>query len=444
MKELLKTGAIREYSREKRYLREDGSEVWVLLTVSAMWAPGEKPDFCIAVAQDITGQKQLETQVQHAQRMESIGTLAGGIAHDFNNILAVIHGYAQLAEMNLKENPAVRDHLGAVLQASDRAADLVRQILSLSRRQPVERRPIHLRPIVAEGLKLLRATIPRTIDFDLSLAADAPAVLADPTQVNQILMNLGMNASHAMKEHTGRLQVRLEKCLIDEATARLSPELRPGTYARLCVGDTGCGMDAMTQRKIFEPLFTTKPPGEGTGLGLAVVQGIMQGYEGAITVSSELGKGTTFQLYFPSCGGEVPSGVLAEQEAPRGNGARLLVVDDEELLARWAQVALSGLGYAVEIATLPAEALAAVHADPRRFALVFTDQTMPGMTGLVLAARLREVCPDLPVILMTGSNFSLTPEQAAADGICQLLLKPTTVLTLATAAATALAARRRP
>jgi len=444
MKALLRTGAIREYTREKRYLRENGSEVWVHLTVSAMWDPGEKPDFCIAVAQDITERKQLEIQIQHAQRMESIGTLAGGIAHDFNNILAVIDGYAQLAEMNLKENPAARDHLEAVQLASGRAADLVRQILGLSSRQPVERRPIQLRSVVADGLRLLRATIPRTVDFDLSLATDAPVVLADPTQVSQILMNLGTNAAYAMKDRTGRFQVRLEKYLVDTSTAVQLPQLRPGVYARLSVGDTGCGMDEATQRKIFEPLFTTKPPGDGTGLGLAMVNAIMQSYEGAITVSSELGKGTTFHLYFPGHSGEVPQVEAQPGEVPRGGGARLLFVDDEELLARWAQPALSGIGYEVEIATLPADALAAVRADPQRYALVLTDQTMPGMTGLMLAARLREICPALPVILMTGSNFSLTQEQAVAAGIRQVLLKPTTLHSLATAVATALAAPPRP
>ena len=258
----------------------------------------------VGMAEDITEYRTLEEQFRQAQKMEAIGTLAGGIAHDFNNILAAISGYTELARMTLKENPEVREHLGAVLQAASRATDLVRQILTFSRQQPPERRPIQLRPVVAESLKLLRATIPSTIEFDTSLAADAPTVLADATQIHQILMNLGTNAWHAMKDRTGRLQVKLEKCVVDAAHAATQPRLRPGVYARVSVSDTGCGMDQATLRRIFEPFFTTKPPGEGTGLGLAVVHGIMDSHDGAVTVYSQPGEGTVFHLYFPAHAGE--------------------------------------------------------------------------------------------------------------------------------------------
>jgi PAS domain S-box-containing protein len=437
--EQLKTGAIREYSREKRYLRKDGSEVWVQLTVSPMWTPGEKPDYCIVIAQDITQRKRLEEQMAQAQKMEAIGKMAGGIAHDFNNILAAINGYAQLADLTLEENPTARHHLGAVLQASGRAADLVRQILALSRHQPLQRRPTALAPVMAESLKLLRATIPATIEFEVSLAPDTPVVLADSTQLHQILMNLGLNAAHAMKEGPGRLQVGLKPWVIGRRKVAGAPRLAPGRYARLSVRDTGHGMDKATLRKIFEPFFTTKPEGEGTGLGLAVVQGIMNSYEGAATVASTPGEGTTFDLYFPAHEGEAAPDAPKDRPIPRGQGQKILFVDDEELLARLAHEVLTGLGYQVEFATRPDRALALVREDPLRFDLVFTDQTMPGMTGLALAAGLRQLRPALPVILMTGSSLALTTEHLEAAGIRQLLPKPATLCSLGLAAHAALA-----
>jgi len=435
----MKAGAIRESIREKRYLRKDHAEVWVNLTVSAMWAPGEAPDYVIAVVQDITKRKQLEDQFRQAQKMEAVGTLAGGIAHDFNNILAAIIGYTELAGMVLEGNPEVRAHLGSVLQASSRATDLIRQILTFSRQQPLERRPILLLPVVKESLKLLRSTIPSTVEFELSLATDSPVVLADATQVHQLLMNLGTNAWHAMKDGTGRLQIKLEKCAVNESQAVALPGLRPGIYAHVSVSDTGCGMDEATLRRIFEPFFTTKPPGEGTGLGLAVVHGIMDSHDGVVTVHSRPGEGTRFDLYFPAHVGKAAVPYPAKEgPAPRGHGEQILVVDDEELIAQLIRRALDVLGYRVDCATLPAAALALVRADPQRFALVLTDQTMPGMSGLVLASHLRQIRPGLPVIMMTGYTAALMAEQVEAAGIRQLLLKPITIHSLGVAVHAAL------
>jgi PAS domain S-box-containing protein len=434
----IQAGPIREYSREKRYRRKDGSDVWVNLTVSAMWAPGDRPDYFIAVAQDISGRKQLEEQFRQAQKMEAIGTLAGGIAHDFNNVLAAINGYTELSRMMLKENPEVREYLGSVLQASSRAADLIRQILSFSRQQRTERKPIQLRPVMEESLKLLRATLPATIEFGTSFAADAPTVLADATQIHQILMNLENNAWHAMRDRTGRLQVKLERRVVDAGEAAAQPQLRPGIYARVSVRDTGSGMDQATLGRIFEPFFTTKPVGDGTGLGLAVVHGIMHTHDGAITVESQPGEGTVFHLYFPAHVGEVTMTAPEAGPVPRGHGERVLWVDDEKVLVQLGQKMLGSLGYAVEVATQPAEALALVRADPKRFALVLADQTMPGMIGLTLASQLRQLRPDLPIILMTGYAASLTPAQLEAAGINRILLKPATVHALGTAVQAAL------
>jgi PAS domain S-box-containing protein len=434
----MKAGVIREFSREKRYIRKDGSPVWVSLTLSAMWLPGEKPDYVIAVVQDITQRKELEEQVRQAQKMEAIGTLAGGIAHDFNNILAAIVGYTELAGMAVKGNPVMHEYQAAVLQAASRATDLVRQILTFSRKQPPEQHPLQLGPIVSETLQLLRATIPKTIEFDLVLAPEVPTVLADPTQVHQILMNLGTNAWQAMKGRGGRLQVTLERHLVDAAEVASLPRLHPGAYARISVADTGCGMDPAVLRRIFEPFFTTKPPGEGTGLGLAVVHGIMESHDGAITVHSRPGEGTVFQLYFPACAARPPAAAPAPAAPSRGHGEEVLFVDDEEALVELARRSLGALGYRVEGTTQPEVALALVRANPGRFALVITDQTMAGMTGLVLASQLRQCRPALPVLLMTG-YVSVTPEELATAGIRQLVLKPMTFHALGEAVHAALA-----
>ena len=429
----LRAGTVRECTREKRYLRPDGSEVWVAVTVSAMWQPGEVPDYFIAVVQDIAERKRLEDQVWHAQKMEAVGTLAAGIAHDFNNILAAVSGYAELSLLTLVDNPEVRNHLGGILRAASRATDLVRQILTFSRQHPQDRQPIRLQPIVEECTALLRSTVPATIEFATSLAPDTPVVLADATQVHQVLMNLGTNSWHAMKDGPGRLEIELAKCDVDESLVAIQPLLHPGVYACLSVSDTGCGMDAETLRRIFEPFFTTKPVGEGTGLGLAVVHGIMVSHEGAVTVYSQPGEGTVFHLYFPAYAGGATVAVSGGGPTPRGHGERILLVDDEEWLVRIGQETLTALGYEVEVSTRPEEALAMVRADPLRFSLVITDQTMPRMSGLVLAVQLRLIRPGLPVILTSGYSLPLTHERLEAAGIQRLLVKPSTIHALATA-----------
>jgi len=417
----------------------DGSVIWESTKVSCLRNSAGQISNFLCLREDITERKRLEEDLRQAQKMESLGTLAGGIAHDFNNVLAAINGYAELARMRLKGNPDVHDFLGSVLEAAGRATDLVRQILTFSRHERPERRPLALRPVVEEAFKLLRASIPSTIEFDLIFSPDAPAVLADASQVHQILMNLGTNAWHAMGDRPGRLQVRLETRLVDEAYAAAQMGLRPGTYARISVSDTGSGMEPATLRRIFEPFFTTKPVGQGTGLGLAVVHGIMANHDGAVTVYSQPGEGTVFHLYFPAHVGETTPVVTDQGSTPLGHGELVLFVDDEELLVQLGRQTLTELGYTVEIARNPAVALELVRSKPSRFALVITDQTMPGMTGLVLASELQRVRPGLPIILMTGYGLALTPEQIEAAGIHQLLIKPTTIHALGTAVHAALA-----
>jgi PAS domain S-box-containing protein len=429
----LRSGESRESTREGQFLRKDGSAIWVSMTISAMWRIGEQADYVIAVAQDVSGRKRLEDQIRQSQKMDAIGTLAGGVAHDFNNILSIINGYVQLAEIDMRDNPRISEHLRAVRVATDRATDLVRQILTFSRQQPFERRPTALVPIVAETLKLLRASIPSTVEFKTEFATNVPMVLADATQIHQIVMNLGTNAWQAMKDQTGRLEVKLGRCVVDAAFAAMQPKLRPGVYARLSVSDTGSGMDPATLGRIFEPFFTTKPVGEGTGLGLAVVHGIMDNHDGAITAYSALGEGTIFQLYFPEYVGAPAKVAVDEKKVPRGQGQRIMLVDDEELLTTLGKLALTNLGYEVETAARPEAAIEMFRTFPGGFALVLTDQTMPGMTGLVLARHLKEIQPGLPVILMTGNNISVSPAKLRGAGITQVLLKPHSLHALATA-----------
>jgi PAS domain S-box-containing protein len=428
-----------------RITQPDGAVRWIHDRGFPIRNEAGKTYRVVGIAEDITEHRLLEEQFRQAQKMEAIGTLAGGIAHDFNNILSAMIGYTQLSQMILKENPTVREYLGAVLQAASRATDLVRQILAFSRQQQLQpRRPVHLHTVVEETLKLLRSSIPSTIEFDLVVAADTPAVLADATQIHQILMNLGTNAWHAMKDRSGRLQVKLERFMVDEALASTQSQLKPGVYARMSVSDTGCGMDKATLQRVFEPFFTTKAPGEGTGLGLAVVHGIMKDHDGAVTVYSQPGEGTVFHLYFPAHAGEAVAAAVEQAPVPRGQGERILFVDDEDMLVRFGQKTLTALGYEVEVTTQPALALAMVRADPQRFALVITDQTMPGMTGFILASTLLQIRPGLPIILMTGYSASLTAAQVEAAGIRQLLLKPTTVHSLGTAVHAALSQKPTP
>ncbi|MEO8139605.1 MAG: response regulator [Gemmatimonadota bacterium] len=422
--ETLTSGASRV---EYRLRHKDGHYCWIDDARRSVRDTAGKVVELIGVWTDITERRRLDEQVRQAQRMEALGEFSGGIAHDFNNLLAAIRGYTELAARDLVGNPEVREDLDAVMQATGRATDLVQQILTFSRQQPQERHSIRLQPIVAESLKLMRAAIPATIEFDVAVAEDAPAVLANASQIHQVLMNLGINAWHAMQGRPGRLQVQLEPWVVDAKAAATNTRLRPGAYVRVSVSDTGYGMDAATLRQVFEPFFTTKPPGEGTGLGLAVVHGIMDDHDGVVTVHSQPGEGTVFRLYFPALARAAAPLKPAATAAPRGHGERVLVVDDEKMLAKLVQRALVARGYEVETVTQPAEALELVRADPRRFALVITDQAMPGMTGLVLARALTAIRPGLPIILMTGDSRALTAERLEAAGVAQLLLKPATL-----------------
>ncbi|OQX17655.1 MAG: hypothetical protein BWK76_09950 [Desulfobulbaceae bacterium A2] len=386
-----------------------------------------------AVVRDISDRKRLELQLQQAQKMEAIGTLAGGIAHDINNILAPILGYTELALKRGAVQEPQRGYLQQVTTAALRAKKLVRQILAFSRQSPGARTVLHPQAVVQEALGLVRASLPSSIEIREVISVDCGTILADPTQLHQIVINLCTNGYQAMRETGGVLEVRLHNVTVAADEARRSGgELAPGGYVLLQVGDSGCGMEPDTLTRIFEPYFTTKAMGEGTGLGLSVVHGIVRSHQGQIAVSSEAGQGTTFKVYLPRLG-EAPGGEAPErdQEGIPGGRERLLVVDDEESIREFLQILLERLGYSVTVSGGSLEALALIERDPASLDLLITDMTMPHMNGSELSRRALALRPDLPVILCTGFSELIDQESARTMGIRAFVLKPVVTQELA-------------
>jgi PAS domain S-box-containing protein len=409
-----------------------GARIWQTTLVPIRDANGHAGRIA-GFARDVTERRQaeraraaLETQLRQAQKMEALGTLAGGIAHDFNNILTAVVGNLELLRMRVPEDPAAKENLDAMFEASRRAAELVRQILTFSRQREQERRIVSLSPIVREVGRLLRSALPSTIELRTSVESDLPPVLADPSQMHQVLMNLATNASHAMRGRGGRLEIRLEAVGVTPDMVRARPELREGPAVRLTMSDSGEGMEPAMLERIFEPFFTTKPPGEGTGLGLSVVHGIVRAHDGAIVVESQRGGGTTFHVYLPAVEEPQPDHAGRVSQAPRGHGERVLFVDDEPAVARVAESVLRLLGYEVSSRTSPVEALAELCTTTDRYDVLITDLTMPGMTGLELAERAHQQLPDLPILLTTGYSSELTLDAVRSLGIREFLPKPFT------------------
>jgi PAS domain S-box-containing protein len=380
---------------------------------------------CILTAfLDVTERKLLKTQLRQAQKMEAIGILAGGIAHDFNNILSAILGYASLSMMyDIPENNKLKSNLEQVIQAGKRAKELVQQILTFTRWKEEEKKTIHITPVSKEALKLLRASLPSTIEMRQNMGAKNDRVLADPTQIHQVLMNLCTNAAHAMREKGGVLEVSLDNFTLDSGMTTAYPNLNPGTYIRLSVSDTGHGMERELANRIFEPYFTTKENGVGTGLGLAVVNGIVKSYGGGITVRSEPGKGTSFHVYLPVVERKAELKTQTRPLPSKGN-EHILIVDDEESLVNINKEVLERLGYKVTTGTSSTKTLEIFQQRPRQFDLVLTDMTMPYMTGIELAGALLEIRADLPIILYSGYNELIDEKEVRAIGIRKFLMKP--------------------
>jgi PAS domain S-box-containing protein len=394
---------------------------------------GGQPETMVGIIIDTSERKEseaererLELTLRQAQKMEAIGTLAGGIAHDFNNILGAIVGYAQLAQMHASGDLRMQGYMDNVFKASERAKGLVEQILTFTRQGKSKKAPCDIAIVLKEVVKLLRASIPATIDIVQNIPSRLGTVMADQTQIHQVLMNLCGNAAHAMEEKGGQLTVTLENYLMDEKPVAAGDYLAPGRYLRLSVKDTGCGIEKAVVDRIFEPYFTTKAVGEGTGMGLATVHGIVNDHGGRVSVESVPGKGSVFRVFFPVL--EDPAETVTSQSVSHPGGTEaILFVDDEELLVEVGVEMLKDLGYDAVGTTRPSQALEMFKARSDDFDLVITDMTMPGMTGDQLAAHILDHRPDVPVIICTGFSKRISAERASVLGIRALLMKPVTV-----------------
>ncbi len=371
----------------------------------------------------------LENQLRQSQKLESIGTLAGGIAHDFNNILSPILMNSEMCMMDLPDGSPFKESLNDIYNAGERAKELVKQILAFSRKGGEEKILMKISPIVKEAVNFLRAMIPSTIEIQQYLNIKNDTVFASPTQISQILINLGANAAHAMKENGGILAISLDFIDHDKTFEVPHLYLKPGKYLKLTVSDTGSGIDSSIIEKIFDPYFTTKAPGEGTGIGLSIVHGIVKSYGGDIAVKSRPGEGCTFELFFPHAEGTESERPGLNQEIKKGT-ERILLVDDETVIVKITEAMLEKLGYSIVSKTNSLEALELFSNSPGDFDLVITDQTMPRMTGKVLAKKIIDIRPDIPIILCTGYSEYIDTKTANGCGISAFIMKPVTMWNL--------------
>ncbi len=403
--------------------RKDGKMIQVSVTASPVKNSLGTITGASIITRDITEKTILEEQVRQAQKRQAIGTLAGGIAHDFNNILTPIIGFAELSLDMVQPGSPVEESLQQILKSAERARVLIQHILTFSRESREDRQPLKLQYVVKEALKLIRATLPSTIRIEQDIR-NCPPVLADPTQIHQIVMNLCTNAYHAMEESGGTLEVCLTETAIGAADDASIPGIAPGNYICLSIKDTGHGIDPAILQNIFDPYFTTKEVGKGTGLGLAVVQGIVKNYGGDIRVASTVGAGTCFDIYFPVFNEDLPvSGIAGKTETPRGN-ERILLVDDEDQIVLMLRQMLRHLGYHVTDTTSSLEALKMFSERPDDYDLFITDQTMPDMTGFQLTQKILQIRPGIPVILCTGFSSNISEEKAKNIGIREFIMKP--------------------
>jgi signal transduction histidine kinase/ActR/RegA family two-component response regulator len=366
---------------------------------------------------------ELEKQLFQLQKMETIGTLAGGIAHDFNNILTPILGYTDMALEELPKESNLKFDIEQINNAAKRGKDLVQQVLTFSREVDFENKPIQLQPIVSEALNLIKASFPPSVEIKKHFDQKIGTVLADPTHIHQIVMNLCTNANHAMMKTGGILEVKLDAVRIDQRSAEKIPNLKKGEYIRLIISDTGHGMDIKTKERIFEPFFTRKEVGSGSGLGLSVVHGIINNYEGAIVVDSTPGKGTTFTIYLPKYGADSLESDKSNKKPLKGH-EHILFVDDEPEITFMGKKMLENLGYKVSITSDSVSALDEFKKDPDKYSLLVTDQGMPNLSGTELAILMKEIRPKLKVIVITGYADSLSEEVISKSGISEVILKP--------------------
>jgi PAS domain S-box-containing protein len=403
---------------ESIHRRKDGSLFDVEVSLQYQPIAGGQ---AVVFVRDFTERKKLDEQLRQTERMEAVGTLAGGIAHDFNNMLSVIRLNAEQARDDVKGRP--RMNIEEIINASQRAADLVRQILAFSRKTEYEKSALSLTPLIKETYKLLRSTLPATIEMELETKAALDTIVGDPSQIQQVLMNLATNAYHAMRDKGGRLLIGMTNVTIGPHDKMPHAEMRPGRYVKLSVKDTGTGITQDVRTRMFEPFFTTKLKGQGTGLGLAVVYGIVKAHGGAITVDTKVGEGSTFSTFFPAIEDVATARPQKRGAIPTGT-ERVLVVDDEPSVAKATSETLQLLGYRVATAVSGAEGWKMFSLAPQAFDLVITDEVMPEMTGTRLAQKMIEVRADIAIILFTAYRENVFSEEAKAAGIGEFLIKP--------------------
>ncbi len=402
--------------------RKDGSHYSADLAISPIWdKKGEIINF-ISVSRDVSQEVEMEKKLIQAQKMEAIGTLAGGIAHDFNNMLCVITGYSQLGLSLLSENDKFKGYFQSINNAGIRSQELVKQILTFSRQSEKNLETLSIVPLIKEAIKFLRASLPTTIEISQKIQPDCGKIMADPTQIHQVVMNLCTNAGYAMREKGGLLSIRLSDFEVDD-TNLPKPDMELGNYVELTVEDTGAGIPAETLERIFEPFFTTKPAGDGTGMGLSVVHGIVEDYGGAIKIESKEGEGSKFEVFFPVAKEIAETKDEEASSAPNGNES-ILFVDDEEMLVQLEKEMAESFGYNVTVAHNGWQALEIFESQADKFDLVITDQTMPGMTGVELAKEIWDITPDMPIILTTGFSHAVDEDQARDMGFSDFFKKP--------------------
>lgn len=392
------------------------------LTISPVFSQSKEISNYIGILYDVTEKLLLEKQLRQSQKLEAMGTMAGGIAHDFNNIIGTMLGYTWLLSEKAESGSSEMEFLTCIEQAGEHASQLVQQILTFSRVEETELQPISLGSLVKETIKLMKVTISANIDICPSLMTDSSLVLANATQINQVLINLYANANDAMKGQGGRLDIILETVPVS-SIKHLKPQLEHDTYLRLAVKDTGCGMSADIKERIFEPFFTTKSIGKGTGIGLAVVHSIVENHQGIIKVESTPGKGSIFEIFLPRIEGETVSASKEETRAEKGK-EHIMVVEDQIALAKLYEISLKKSGYKVTVLNNGRDALNLFKDNMDRFDLIFTDQAMPEMTGLQLSQAILKIKPAMPIILSTGFDATLTETKVKSFGINHFLMKP--------------------
>lgn len=418
------------FSAEWRVKLGDGSERWLMSRGKPVKDGNDQVVRYLGIIFDNTKQKRseeekktLQAQLAQAQKMEAIGTLAGGIAHDFNNILGAILGYAEMAKDNCPAGSEIEGDLDNVLNAGERAANLVKQILAFSREASGDRVPLEPIHIVKEAIKLLRPALPSTITIRQYLDTDTRSILADPTQIHQIIMNLCTNAFHAMEHTGGILEISLKDCELTQQDIPIQSDAHPGNFVELAIGDTGPGIPQDIRDNIFEPYFTTKEIGKGTGMGLSIIHGIVSSMKGFVTCENKPEYGAIFRVFIPAV--EKQAVTAAQPDAAVAHGKeRILFIDDEEILAEMGRIMLERLGYKVTVRSSSIDALTTFQNQPDQFDAIITDQTMPGITGFDMARRMLQLRPDIPIILCTGYSNLITEEQIRKAGIKGFLMKP--------------------